>query len=271
MACLTAWPLGMMQARPDHRRIQPALQLQLHGRLRRLQRHVVVHPPQYPLSTPHDSIQNHSKFREISPPLPHRHGRRGRRPVRQHDQSTSRERHVRADADHPLGRCAYPFPSSSFGPLCLVMFWNNRSLAAPVVLIFYCWGAVGFFPSSWVGECCADNGGPASIYASSHCANNWPLRGGKKTNFEGGIRTAAFVSGGFLPAAARGQLRDQYIHCADWYRTLCHLSGGVDCGDIVSSRKHDVPPVDGHDVWDYVIGANATSPRVEIMVSRCEV
>jgi arylsulfatase A-like enzyme len=121
------------------------------------------------------------------------------------------------------------------------------------------------------GECCADNGGPASIYASSHCANNWPLRGGKKTNFEGGIRTAAFVSGGFLPAAARGQLRDQYIHCADWYRTLCHLSGGVDCGDIVSSRKHDVPPVDGHDVWDYVIGANATSPRVEIMVSRCEV
>ena len=27
----------------------------------------------------------------------------------------------------------------------------------------------------------ADNGGPASIYASSHAANNWPLRGGKKT------------------------------------------------------------------------------------------
>jgi|EP01043_Picozoa_sp_COSAG02_P030179 arylsulfatase A-like enzyme len=27
----------------------------------------------------------------------------------------------------------------------------------------------------------ADNGGPASIYSSSHAANNWPLRGGKKT------------------------------------------------------------------------------------------
>jgi len=97
------------------------------------------------------------------------------------------------------------------------------------------------------------------------------LRGGKKTNWEGGVRVAAFVSGGFLPAGARGQVRDEYIHCADWYRTLCHLSGGVDCGDIVSSQKRGVPAVDGYDVWDYVTGANATSPRDEIMVSRCEV
>ena len=117
----------------------------------------------------------------------------------------------------------------------------------------------------------SDNGGPASIYSSSTAANNWPLRGGKKTDFEGGIRVSAFVSGGFLPPSARGSVRDQYLHCADWYRTLCHLAGGTDCGDSVSAQLHDVPQVDGFDVWQYIIGANETSPRTEIMIARCEV
>lgn len=79
------------------------------------------------------------------------------------------------------------------------------------------------------------------------------------------------MSGGFLPAAARGRVRDQYIHCADWYPTLCMLAGGLDCRDVESSQRRDVPAVDGYDVWDYVTGVNRTSPRTEFIVSRCEV
>ena len=44
----------------------------------------------------------------------------------------------------------------------------------------------------------ADNGGPQ--YAG---ANNFPLRGGKGTDFQGGVRTAAFVAGGLLPECTR--------------------------------------------------------------------
>ena len=48
---------------------------------------------------------------------------------------------------------------------------------------------------------CSDNGGPI-YYPGS--ANNYPLLGGKYSDFEGGVRTFAFISGGALPSAVRG-------------------------------------------------------------------
>ena len=46
-----------------------------------------------------------------------------------------------------------------------------------------------------------DNGGPIGKNAG---ANNYPLRGGKYSSWEGGVRGTAFLSGGFVPAAVRG-------------------------------------------------------------------
>ena len=65
----------------------------------------------------------------------------------------------------------------------------------------------------------SDNGGPAGKTApksDSNGANNYPLRGGKTSLFEGGIRTPGFVSGGFVPVYARGQRRTGFVHLADW-------------------------------------------------------
>lgn len=45
----------------------------------------------------------------------------------------------------------------------------------------------------------ADNGGDGA-------KNNWPYRGGKYSDFEGGVRAAAFVSGGVVPPSLRGSL-----------------------------------------------------------------
>jgi arylsulfatase B len=45
----------------------------------------------------------------------------------------------------------------------------------------------------------ADNGGPLGS------ANNYPLRGGKMTNWQGGTRANAFVSGGVVPFKQRGK------------------------------------------------------------------
>ena len=47
--------------------------------------------------------------------------------------------------------------------------------------------------------------------------SNHPYRGGKATNFEGGVRVPTFVSGGLLPAAMRGKVLTGLVHVADWY------------------------------------------------------
>ena len=47
-------------------------------------------------------------------------------------------------------------------------------------------------------------------------ANNHPLRGGKYSFFEGGIRANSFASGGLLPVSVRGTQLHGLIHVADW-------------------------------------------------------
>ena len=65
----------------------------------------------------------------------------------------------------------------------------------------------------------ADNGG-------TDLGSNWPLRGSKHTNWEGGMRAAAFISGGIVPEHARGTHSQVISHIADWYTTACVLGNG---------------------------------------------
>ncbi|XP_065191775.1 arylsulfatase B-like [Sycon ciliatum] len=108
----------------------------------------------------------------------------------------------------------------------------------------------------------SDNGGP--VYPGGG-ANNYPLRGGKVTNWQGGVRVNAFVSGGFLPSGMRGQKLDGYVALADWYATFCSLAG-VDKTDQ-RAKEAGLPPVDGLDMWPMLSGQNTTSPRTEIPLS----
>jgi len=93
-------------------------------------------------------------------------------------------------------------------------------------------------------------------------ANNYPLRGGKYSMFEGGIRVNAFASGGYLPDAVRGTQLNSTIHIADWYRTFAALAG-VDPTDDWAAAS-GLPPIDSLDVWPMLTGANLTSPRENI-------
>ena len=106
----------------------------------------------------------------------------------------------------------------------------------------------------------ADNGGPQ--YWSG---NNHPLRGGKWTDFEGGVRTAAFVSGGLLSPALRGTTITSAMHIADVHTTFCMLSGQTlaECGDDVAG----LPGTDGMDLRHYFTEANATRPAGDIVLS----
>ena len=108
----------------------------------------------------------------------------------------------------------------------------------------------------------SDNGGPE--YPGGG-ANNYPLRGGKMTDWQGGIRVNAFVSGGFLPEKMRGQKTEGYIHLADWYGTFCKIAG-VDLVDKKAAAAN-LPPVDSLDMWPLISGENSTSPRTDIFAS----
>lgn len=109
----------------------------------------------------------------------------------------------------------------------------------------------------------ADNGGP--IYNNGTAgANNYPLHGGKRSNWEGGVRVNALVSGGFIPAARRGAVEEGLVGIEDWYTTFCNLAG-VDPFDARGAAA-GLPPVDGLDMWPLLSGANSTSPRTEIIM-----
>ena len=68
---------------------------------------------------------------------------------------------------------------------------------------------------------CSDNGGPER---SGFGGNNFPLKGGKWTEWQGGVCVNSFTSSGYLPKSMQGQKTDGYIHIADWYAVFSLLA-----------------------------------------------
>ncbi len=114
----------------------------------------------------------------------------------------------------------------------------------------------------------SDNGGP--IYPGKSLkmfggASNLPLRGGKSSDWEGGIRVNAFVSGGLVPPEMRGKELDDYFHIADWYATFCALAG-IDPTDKVAAQ-YGLPPIDSINQWPLLSGAVSTGSRKGMQIS----
>lgn len=109
----------------------------------------------------------------------------------------------------------------------------------------------------------SDNGGP--VYnGGSAGANNFPLRGGKASNFQGGIRVNSWVGGGIIPQSMRGKTLAGLTTVWDMYATFSTLAG-ADPTDHQAAAA-GLPPIDSIDMWPYFSGACETSPRSEIAV-----
>ena len=78
----------------------------------------------------------------------------------------------------------YPRSSSGCECRCCAAWCQSAGRAALSLVVF-----------------ATDNGGAVGFDADS--GNNWPLRGGKYSDFEGGVRGVCFVAGGRLPDRMR--------------------------------------------------------------------
>uniref|UniRef100_A0A7S3XL37 Sulfatase N-terminal domain-containing protein n=1 Tax=Heterosigma akashiwo TaxID=2829 RepID=A0A7S3XL37_HETAK len=100
----------------------------------------------------------------------------------------------------------------------------------------------------------SDNGG-----CTHYGGNNWPLRGGKNSLWEGGLRVPAFIHSPLLPEAARGTTYEELVHVSDWLPTIMGMLG-VD-GPFLKT-------LDGVDQWAALTGqaaAGAAPPRTSVL------
>jgi arylsulfatase A-like enzyme len=94
----------------------------------------------------------------------------------------------------------------------------------------------------------SDNGGTST-------GRNRPLRAGKNSLYEGGIRVCAFASWpGHIPSEA---IVHEPLHIVDWYPTLLRLAG--------ASQEQELP-LDGVDIWS-VLTQGTKSPHESILIS----
>ena len=107
----------------------------------------------------------------------------------------------------------------------------------------------------------ADNGGDDQ-------ANNYPQRGAKFSNWQGGVHVAAFVSGGALPTARRGIKLAGLATIWDMLPTLGVLGGLTDSAARTDALAEaaGLPAVDGVSQWGYWSGAVAQPPRTEVAI-----
>jgi arylsulfatase A-like enzyme len=97
----------------------------------------------------------------------------------------------------------------------------------------------------------SDNGGPAPGRVTS----NGPLRAGKGTLYEGGVRVCAFATwDGHIKA---GSVVNAPLHIVDWYPTLLKLAG--------ASLDQQLP-LDGRDAWP-ALTQGAPSPHDAILLN----
>lgn len=108
----------------------------------------------------------------------------------------------------------------------------------------------------WLVIFVSDNGGPINIASA-----NAPLRGGKHTMWDGGLKVVSFVSGPLVPPAVRGSRWEGLACHADWLPTIAAGIANVSLPDRV---VHFPRPMDGHNLWPAIV-ARAASPRTEIV------
>eukprot|EP00945_MAST-04E_sp_MAST-4E-sp1_P004329 g4329.t1 len=114
----------------------------------------------------------------------------------------------------------------------------------------------------------SDNGGPPNG-TNNNMMNNFPLRSGKGSSFEGGIRAAGFIHGKGLQ---RTGINNGLFHVTDWYKTLLQAAAGATDKKVrVLMKENEMPWKDGDGLanWNVLSSADPHAPsvRTELVIA----
>ena len=137
--------------------------------------------------------------------------------------------HAPAEAPPRAARCAAPYARNATAThratFAAMLACADEALANVTAAL----AARGMLDSTVV-VVTSDNGGPVGgVGGDDVGASNFPLRGGKHSIFDGGLRVTALVAGGIatpLAAVAGEPSRAQLMHIVDWRATLLEAVGG---------------------------------------------
>lgn len=110
----------------------------------------------------------------------------------------------------------------------------------------------------------SDNGGPGQ---GGSPPQNTPLRGGKATLWEGGVRVLGLVCSPGLPPRRRGTSWDGMAHATDWMPTYVMWAAGDRAGAWPPAPlpgHAELTGFDGHNLMPAVL-SGGTSPRTEVV------
>lgn len=91
-------------------------------------------------------------------------------------------------------------------------------------------------------------------------SQNTPLRGGKGSYFQGGVRGTAWVHGAMLRQGVRSR---ELIHVVDWLPTIVYGAAGASR----DSEYKQLLPLDGRDQWPMLTKAGAGSARGDLLIN----
>ena len=123
----------------------------------------------------------------------------------------------------------------------------------------------------------SDNGGPGqggsppnncySGYTTGSYDCKVPLRGGKATLWEGGVRVLGFVASPGIPVSRRGGSWSGISHASDWMPSYVKWFGGDwPPPNFPDDPRGEPMPFDGHDILPAIF-ADSDSPRDEVVLS----
>lgn len=112
-----------------------------------------------------------------------------------------------------------------------------------------------------------DNGAPTTACGGAQGGQNYPLRGGKCSCWEGGLRGTAFVHYPMLPVSRQGTSTAAIMHAIDILPTLVSAAHGTSAlGMLMESQDSLGLPLDGKDMWNVISTGVGEGPRTELLL-----